>query len=76
MAKKILENLGGTSNIETIGNCMTRLRVEVKNPSLLNLEKIKQMGVRGVVKLSDTRIQIIIGSEVRYIMNEINQIIG
>lgn len=76
MAKKILENLGGTSNIETIGNCMTRLRVEVKNPSLLNLEKIKQMGVRGVVKLSDTSIQIIIGSEVRYIMNEINQIIG
>ncbi|MFR4977525.1 MAG: PTS transporter subunit EIIC [Butyricicoccus sp.] len=76
MAKKILENLGGASNIETIGNCMTRLRVEVKNPSLLNLEKIKQMGVRGVVKLSDTSIQIIIGSEVRYIMNEINQIIG
>ena len=75
MAKKILENLGGAANIEAIGNCMTRLRVEVKDPSLLNLEKIKQMGVRGVVKLSDTSIQVIIGSEVRYIMDEINQII-
>lgn len=75
IAKKILENLGGAANIETIGNCMTRLRIEVKDPSILNLEKIKQMGVRGVIKLSDTSIQIIIGSEVRYIMNELNQII-
>lgn len=75
MAKKIVENLGGAGNIENIGKCMTRLRVETKDASLMNLDKIKQMGVKGVVTLSDTSVQIIIGSEVHQIMSEIEQII-
>ncbi|WNX86670.1 PTS glucose/sucrose transporter subunit IIB [Agathobaculum sp. NTUH-O15-33] len=75
MAKKIVENLGGAGNIENIGKCMTRLRVETRDASLMNLDKIKQMGVKGVVTLSDTSIQIIIGSEVHNVMSEIEQII-
>lgn len=54
---------------------MTRLRVETKDASLMNLEKIKQMGVKGVITLSDTSVQIIIGSEVQQVMAEIEQII-
>ena len=75
IAKKIVENLGGAANIENIGHCMTRLRVETKDASLMNLEKIKQMGVKGVITLSDTSVQIIIGSEVQQVMAEIEQII-
>lgn len=75
MAKKIVENLGGAANIENIGKCMTRLRVETKDASLMNLEKIKQMGVKGVITLSDTSVQIIIGAEVHNIMSEIEQIL-
>ena len=41
----------------------------------MNLDKIRQMGVKGVVTLSDTSIQIIIGSEVHNIMSEIEQIL-
>lgn len=75
MAKKIVENLGGAGNIENMGKCMARLRVETKDASLMNLDKIRQMGVKGVVTLSDTSIQIIIGSEVHNIMSEIEQIL-
>ena len=39
------------------------------------LEKIKQMGVKGVITMSDTSVQIIIGSEVHQIMAEIEQIL-
>lgn len=35
-----------------------------EDASLMNLDKIKQMGVRGVTSLSDTSVQIIIGFEV------------
>ena len=75
MARKIVENLGGAGNIENIGKCMTRLRVETKDASRMNLEKIKQMGVKGVITMSDTSVQIIIGSEVHQIMAEIEQIL-
>lgn len=75
MAKKIVENLGGAGNIENIGKCMTRLRVETRDASLMNLEKIKQMGVKGVVSISDTSVQIIIGAEVHKIMAEIEPLI-
>ena len=70
LAKKILQNLGGAENIETHCRCMTRLRVEVKDKDLVNLDKIKQTGVAGVVTPSPTSIQVIIGREVGKVEEE------
>lgn len=75
LAKKIIENLGGADNIETIGNCVSRVRVEVHDASLMNLDKIKQTGVKGVITMSPTSVQIVIGSDVGKVMDEINKII-
>lgn len=71
MAKKILENLGGKENIVEMENCITRLRVELKDGSLLNEDNIKKTGAKGIVKLSDTSIQVVIGTDVKKIMEEI-----
>lgn len=70
MAKKILQNLGGKENIESAENCATRLRVEVIDASLVNDANIKKTGAKGLVKLSDTSLQIIIGTEVDKVMKE------
>ncbi len=64
MAKKILKNVGGKDNIDEVENCITRLRLELKDGTLLQEENIKKTGAKGVVKLSETSIQIIIGTEV------------
>lgn len=74
MAKKILENIGGKDNIIEIENCMTRLRVEVKDGSLINDDNIKKTGAKGVVRLSDTSIQIVIGTDVKRIMKHMNEL--
>lgn len=61
LAKEILDNLGGKENIKSFTNCMTRLRVEIKNPDLVKSSDIKALkGVFGVVLGEQT--QIIVGT--------------
>ena len=43
MAKKILQNVGGKENVEEVENCVTRLRLELKDGSLVNEENIKKI---------------------------------
>lgn len=74
MAKKMIDSLGGQNNIIDLENCITRLRVEVKDGTLIDDEKIRQTGAKGVVHLGDNAIQIVIGTDVKYIMAEIENI--
>lgn len=75
MAKKILQNIGGKDNIESAECCVTRLRLELKDGSLVNEENVKKTGAKGIIRLSDTSIQIIIGTEVRKVMKEFNYLL-
>lgn len=59
----LVEGLGGPDNINTLENCFTRLRVNVKDPSLLKEELINKMPNSGIVKKGDD-IQIIFGLQV------------
>ena len=40
IASKLLELLGGAGNIAELENCMTRVRVQVKQEDLVNVEEI------------------------------------
>lgn len=75
LAKKLLQNLGGKENINTVDSCLTRLRVEVKDGTKVNADKIRQTGVKGLVKLTDTNIQIVIGSDVQKVKEAINDLL-
>ncbi len=75
MAKKILQNIGGSENVITASNCVTRLRLEINDISLVNEENIKKTGAKGVVKINDNNIQIIIGTEVVNVMKEFNELL-
>ena len=61
LALQILEALGGVENILEFENCMTRLRVSVKDPSKVNRESFKS--IKGVLKVvgRDEEPQIILG---------------
>ena len=70
MAKKVLENVGGRSNVTDYENCMTRLRLVVSDMDQVNEENIKQTGAHGVVKVDDHNVQIIIGPQANSVMTE------
>lgn len=60
LSRKILELVGGKENVVTAANCMTRLRIQLKDPSLANVQALKcTQGVLGVVE--DATLQVILG---------------
>ena len=61
LAKKMIEKLGGNENISQATNCMTRLRVDVKNVNLVRVEELKALeGVLGLM-VADNHYQVILG---------------
>lgn len=76
MAKKLLQNVGGVENIVNAENCVTRMRLEIKDISLINEDNIKKTGAKGVVKVNKNNIQIIVGTEVVHVMKEFNALLS
>lgn len=42
LAKLLIEDFGGSGNLKEVINCMTRVRVKVNNPDLIDYEKLNQ----------------------------------
>ena len=70
LVRAVLEKVGGKDNVVTATNCMTRLRLEVKDGTLVNEKKIKAAGVAGVMRPSQTAVQVIIGTKVQFVADE------
>ena len=71
MAEIILEGLGGKENIISIDNCVTRLRLEIKDKYKINEKLIKSSGASGIIKPGKKSIQIIIGTKVQFVCDEL-----
>lgn len=69
-AEKIVAGLGGIENIEEIDGCVTRLRTEVVDPSLVDEAALKAAGAHGVVKMG-AAIQVVIGTDADPVAAEI-----
>ena len=79
LATKIVELLGGAENIISAENCMTRLRVNLKDPTKANSQAIKNTeGVLGVVyDEGSDYIQVVLGpGKVRNIMTVCTEELG
>ncbi|WP_305525648.1 MULTISPECIES: PTS glucose/sucrose transporter subunit IIB [unclassified Streptomyces] len=72
-AEKIVAGLGGLDNIEEVEGCITRLRTEVVDPSLVDEAALKAAGAHGVVKMG-TAIQVVIGTDADPIAAEIEDL--
>lgn len=75
MAQVIIEGLGGKDNISLLDNCVTRLRVEVKKYELVNDKKIKSSGAAAVIRPSKTTVQVVIGTKVQFVADEVKKLI-
>ena len=70
VAAQILEGLGGKDNVVSLDNCITRLRLEVKDYTAVDEKKIKAAGVAGVMRPSKTSVQVIVGTKVQFVADE------
>ncbi len=75
IAKVILEGLGGKENITSCDNCVTRLRMEIKDYTKVDEKKIKSAGVAGVIRPSKNAVQVIVGTKVQFVADEMKKML-
>ncbi|MGP6139299.1 MULTISPECIES: N-acetylglucosamine-specific PTS transporter subunit IIBC [unclassified Jeotgalibaca] len=73
-AETILAGLGGPENVRSIDNCATRLRLEIEDMDKINEAKIKSAGVPGLNKVGEHNLQVIVGTEVQFVADEMIKI--
>ena len=74
VAKIDLEADGGKENVASIDNCITRLRLEIKDYTKVDEKKIKSAGVAGVIRPGKTSVQVIIGTKVQFVADEFKKL--
>ena len=74
VAATILEGVGGKENVTSIDNCITRLRLEIKDYTKVDDKKIKSAGVAGVIRPSKTTVQVIVGTQVQFVADEFKKL--
>nr|WP_318685270.1 PTS transporter subunit EIIC [uncultured Acetatifactor sp.] len=75
VAVTVLEGLGGKDNITSLDNCITRLRLEVKDYTKVDEKKIKSSGISGVIRPSKTSVQVIVGMKVQFVADEMKKLL-
>lgn len=75
VASTVLEGLGGKENVTSLDNCITRLRLEIKDYTLVDEKKIKSAGVAGVIRPGKNSIQVIVGTKVQFVADEMKKML-
>ena len=68
----ITEGLGGSHNIQDVDCCATRLRITIKDPSLVSEKILKTSGAKGIIQ-KGPNIQIIYGPQVTVIKADLEE---
>ena len=75
VAKTVLEGLGGKENVTSLDNCITRLRMEIKDYTKVDEKKIKSAGIAGIIRPSKTSVQVIVGTKVQFVADEMKKLL-
>jgi PTS system N-acetylglucosamine-specific IIC component len=74
LARQYLKALGGHENLTTIDACITRLRLTLKDRSIADEEVLKKLGAKGVVKLGENNLQVILGPLAEIVAGEMKNV--
>ncbi|WP_018885673.1 beta-glucoside-specific PTS transporter subunit IIABC [Paenibacillus massiliensis] len=76
LAKDILENVGGKSNVAGLAHCVTRLRFKLKDEGKANTDVLKNMDGVITVMQSGGQYQVVIGNHVPEVFANISTVGG
>ncbi len=61
LARQYIAAIGGSDNLTNIDACITRLRLGVKDATLVDEALARRLGASGVIRLNASNVQIIVG---------------
>lgn len=62
--------MGGAENIVSLDNCITLLRMSLKDMALVDSAALKNLCAIGVVQLNQYNLQVVIGPQVQSVKDE------
>ena len=71
----IIDGLGGPDNIVSLMNCFTRLRIDLKDMSLINEDEVNKFKNSGIVR-GKNNVQIIVGMKVQDVFEKVMVALG
>jgi PTS system N-acetylglucosamine-specific IIC component len=74
VATIILQGVGGKENVTSIDNCVTRLRLTIKDQAVVNEKVIKSAGVAGIIRPGKNSLQVIVGTQVQFVADEFKKL--
>ncbi|MGL9723434.1 N-acetylglucosamine-specific PTS transporter subunit IIBC [Sodalis sp. (in: enterobacteria)] len=76
LARRYISAIGGSDNLTGIDACITRLRLSVKDSSLVNDAVAKNLGAQGVIRLNKESLQIIVGTRAEIIAGAMRTVLA
>lgn len=74
VASIILEGIGGKENVVSVDNCVTRLRLEIRDQANIDEKVIKSAGISGVIRPGKTSVQVVVGTQVQFVADEFKKL--
>lgn len=73
-AEQIIQGLGGRANIVEVEACITRLRTEVADSSLVDELQLRSAGAHGVMRAGSV-VQVVVGPEADTLAGDIEDLL-
>jgi len=73
IGRQYIRALGGSTNLIHVDSCITRLRLELEDASLVEDSDLKALGATGVLRPTKKNMQVIIGTKAEFICDEIRK---
>ena len=75
VAAGVLAAVGGKGNVKNVEYCATRLRFEIKDYTAVDEKAVKAAGAAGVIRPSKNACQVIIGTKVQFVYDELKKML-
>ena len=68
-----MEALGGRENILEIDNCISRLRLVLKDTAVVDDSSLKKTGSLGIIRINESNMQVVYGAKVEKAASELKR---
>ena len=76
LGSQILEGLGGLDNVVEIDNCISRLRLVLKDTEIVNESVLKSTGSMGIIRVDKNNIHVVYGGKVEQAARALKKVVG
>lgn len=73
-ARKMIEYLGGDTNLKSVEACITRLRLVVNDNSAIDKDKVKSLGASGIMEVGNN-VQVVLGGKAERVATDMNKVL-